>query len=170
PVPATATTAVASESSTRPTQRLDQMDLAGAAERARAKRRELEERNRRRAAREADEEFDAIVSDLTPPTGGQMRHLQQAGYLASGGWGQVGVRRDRLRPDPTHRRPDTPPAGGGAGTVHRQGRALLRAGGHHPVAGGSYPGADVPDRSAPGGCDISNASRDGLAATARVSA
>src|SRR5690625_68825 len=77
PVPATDT--ASTDSSQRTVQRLDQMDLGGAAERARARRRELEERNRRRkasrASREADEEFDAIVSDLTPPNGGQVPRL-----------------------------------------------------------------------------------------------
>src|SRR5699024_10261407 len=74
PVPATDT--ASTDSSQRTVQRLDQMDLAGAAEKAKARRRELEERNRRRnASRQADEEFDAIVSDLTPPNGGQVPRL-----------------------------------------------------------------------------------------------
>src|SRR5699024_810764 len=77
PVPATDT--ASTDSSRRTVQRLGRMDLGGAAELARARRRGLEERARcreaSRAAREADEEWDAIVSDLTPPSGGQVPRL-----------------------------------------------------------------------------------------------
>src|SRR5699024_10639398 len=73
PVPATDT--ASTDSSQRTVQRLDQMNLGGAAERARATRRELEERNRRRPTRDSDDEFDSIVSELTPPNGGQVPRL-----------------------------------------------------------------------------------------------
>ncbi|MFJ6022935.1 hypothetical protein ACIQFP_26625 [Nocardiopsis alba] len=51
--------------SERPKTRLEEMDLAGAAERARAKRKELEDRNRRlRAARDSDDGFAEITRGL----------------------------------------------------------------------------------------------------------
>ncbi|MGW9555451.1 hypothetical protein ACWGSK_13185 [Nocardiopsis sp. NPDC055551] len=72
PVPDTA-------GSDRPVQRLEEMDLGGAVEKARAKKRELEDRNRRmRAARDSDDGFAEIVrglQGLTPPEGGQVPRL-----------------------------------------------------------------------------------------------
>lgn len=65
--------------SDRPVQRLEEMDLGGAVERARAKRKELEDRNRRlKAARDSDDGFAEIVrglQGLTPPEGGQVPRL-----------------------------------------------------------------------------------------------
>lgn len=67
------------EESPDPKSRLEEMDLAGAAERARAKRRELEDKNRRmKAARDSDDGWAEIVrglQGLTPPDGGRVPRL-----------------------------------------------------------------------------------------------
>lgn len=77
--PAPVADTAGAESAGRPVQRLEEMDLGGAVERARAKRRELEDRNRRlKAAKDSDDGFAEIVrglQGLTPPEGGQVPRL-----------------------------------------------------------------------------------------------
>lgn len=77
PSPAAAT--AETDQPERPRVRLEDLDLAGAAERARAKRKELEDRNRRlKAARDSDDGFAEIVrglQGLTPPDGGEVPRL-----------------------------------------------------------------------------------------------